>query len=188
MWGLFGIDTALDPETIIDDIRDAWLTAFDDATSGIEFPADHFFTSIEAVPAGGGPAAAFSAIDPPVELGTANSLPAEVAVAVSHEVTTPRGVRPVGRTFLGPLGIDWTADEAHRPSSFLSAQMGDMFVAFHAAVELIGPNPVVVSKFSGGAPRVTPVGLPIVRYSLDDAWDNQRRRGFDPTTRTPYTP
>lgn len=184
VWGLFGIDTVLNPADIIDDIRDAWLNAFGNNTQGGPWVLDHFFVSVEAYPAAGGPAAGYSAIEPPEEMGSSAGLPAECAVVVSHEVNTARGLRPVGRTYCGPLGVDWGGE---RPASGFAGFLGACWVEFHEAVEVLGPTPVVISKFLDGAPRA-PVGLPIVRYSIDDAFDTQRRRGWERTTKTTFTP
>lgn len=184
VWGLFGIDTALDPADIIDDIRDAWLDAWATASTAANWPADHFFVSVEAYPAGGGAAAGYSAIDPPVELGDGESMPGEVALAVSHHVDTVRGVRPVGRTYCGPVSTEVAGP---RPSPGFQNDTGYTWSVFHSAVVLLAATPVVISKFLDGAPR-SPVGLPIVRYSVDDAWDTQRRRGWDATFRSYQTP
>lgn len=182
IWNVFGIDTAVDPEDLVGDLASAWEDAWGTTTDTF-WPWDIYFTALELVPAGGGPAAAFVGFDPPLAVGASGSGPAEVALVISHQVQDVRGIRRRGRTYVGPIGL---SKMRHRPETDLMSEIGGVWTAFHGAVVALSADPVVISTIDDGAPRVSPIGLPIVSYVIDDAWDTQRSRGKDPSLATTY--
>lgn len=183
-WNVFGVDTAVDPEALAPDLVDAWTTAWGLATAA-HWPVDNLFSSLELVPAGGGPAAGFAGFDPPLAMGTGAGAPSEVCLVVSHMVTTPRGQRRRGRTYAGPIAA---AQALTRPTGDLINFVGGLWADFHAAAAALFADPVVISTVENGAPRVAPIGIPILSYVVDNAWDTQRSRGWDPSAATEFTP
>lgn len=184
IWNVFGVDTVVDPEDLAPDLVDAWDAAWAGATPA-HWPVSHTFTSLELVPAGGGPAAGFAGFDPPLALGNGAGAPSEVALVVSHMVSTARGNRRRGRTFVGPIAA---AQALTRPTADLMNFVGGLWGDFHAAAALLNADPVVISTVEAGAPRVPPIGIPILSYVIDNAWDTQRSRGWDPSAATEYAP
>lgn len=142
----------------------------------------HTVTLAEAFPGDGGPAYEIATLGAGSIFGTGSSSPPQVQFVVSRDVDGVRGRRPTGRMY-------WPVSQpVQRPSvSFIQA-MGDWMNAFHDSMVADGFTPVVISRFLGGVERPAAVGLPIVGYSMDNAFDTQRRRGHEPTIRTPFTP
>lgn len=184
IWNVFGIDTAVDPEVLAPDLVDAWETAWG-ASTPAHWPVDHTFTSLELIPAGGGPAAGFAGFAPPLAMGNGAGAPSEVAIVVSHMVNTARGNRRRGRTYVGPIAA---AQALTRPTADLLNFVGGAWADFHAAAAALLADPVVISTVEAGAPRVPPIGIPILSYVIDNAWDTQRSRGWDPSAATEFVP
>lgn len=99
-------------------------------------------------------------------------------------VDTVRGVRRRGRTYVGPVGFD-AMDS--RPFLTLHQSVGGLWQDMHAAAVALFATPVVISTVEDGAPRVAPIGIPIISYVIDDAWDTQRSRGWAPNAAHPYS-
>lgn len=185
IWNLFGVDTAVDPELLAPDLLDAFQFKWENDLNYEQWAIDHFFTALELIPAGGGPAAGYAGFVPPLEMGTGLPGVGEVCVVVSHQVDTVRGQRRRGRTYAGPLSY---VPQQARPDESLMDSLGGLWVAMHEAAEALFAGPVVISTVLNGAPRVPPVGIPIVSYLVDDAWDTQRSRGWAASSTETYTP
>lgn len=117
--------------------------------------------------------------------GSAHSLPAEVALAITW-VATPLLPVPIrrrrGRTYIGPLAsgaIDSTPGSPARPEQPLI----DIWVGaaeFLVDDELDFERLVVWSRVNDQAYEVS-------GGWVDNEWDTQRPRGLDPTNRTSFT-
>lgn len=138
------------------------------------------WTLLEALPAGGGPATAVQTVSPPFALGSGVAGPQEVQLALSREIIGTRGQTPAGRVFLGPISSPRCV---RLPDTVVINQLLNFAVALHASWLVENTELVVISKQAGGVP-IAPVARPIVAYSIDNAWDTQRRRGTAPTART----
>lgn len=115
------------------------------------------------------------------------SLPDEVALVLSFHGEPAAGIpqaRRRGRIYLGPLwdgAATAAANEPSRPSTTLITQV--QAAAVTLASTLNGEN---------GAPqwivysRVSANNAPVIGGWVDNAWDTQRRRGADPTTRNTW--
>ena len=136
----------------------------------------------EAFPAGGGPAVAVFSTGGDLTVGNGDPGNADVALAVSLHVATPRGGSPRGRVYLGPFNS--TVTGRARPLPAHQGACRQLVNDVLQAGEANGWEPVVISRREGGEERPTPVGLPIIELSTDNAWDTQRRRGQEPTQRT----
>ena len=183
-WG-FGFEASTEPTS--SDLSD-FLVAIDAAESAVSADlglAPMTLEMAEAFPAGGGPAVAVFSTGGDLSIGTGFPGNADVALAVSLHVETPRGPSPRGRVYLGPF-ISNMAGQA-RPSSNVQEAARELVNGALLGGESLGWDPVVISRHEGGAERPSPVGLPIVALSTDDAWDTQRRRGQEPTSRTIVT-
>ena len=136
----------------------------------------------EAFPAEGGPAVAVFGTGGDFTVGNGDPGNADVALAVSLHVATPRGGSPRGRVYLGPFNANVTGRA--RPLAAHQGACRGLVNEVLQAGEANGWEPVVISRREGGSERPTPVGLPIIELSTDNAWDTQRRRGQEPTQRT----
>lgn len=106
-------------------------------------------------------------------------LPEEVAVCLSYNgvgVSGSPAARRRGRVYIGHLGVNALATNA-RPSSNWNAWFLDAITEFLAELDGSG---VIHSVWS----RADDELYNVVRYTMDDAFDTQRRRGQAPTTRT----
>lgn len=131
----------------------------------------------------------------PSEAGTNYSLPAEVALTVSFEGNQISGEpqsRRRGRVYIGPWQIGGSLDHASPPSAFTTA-LDNGFTALLAASDASAEWTWCVhspSLLAGTTkPPLAPQPLastffPVVRGWVDNAWDTQRRRGIQATTRT----
>lgn len=132
--------------------------------------------------------------------GAGGQFPEEVAACISYNadlddvpITEPNPTPPPaiirpqqrrrGRMFIGPLASLSGTDGAQsiRPSSTF---MTDLGLAFSEMCEYINANTdgtvSVWSKADGAM-------YPVVGGYVDNAWDTQRRRGLDATTRVAFT-
>lgn len=107
--------------------------------------------------------------------GTA-ALPNNVTATIT-KATPLRGRSYRGRNFIP--GIDRTELTATDYNILLPASVAAFvsnWVALDAALVAGGFQPVIVSRFSGGAPRLVGVATPITSYRMNDVIDSQRRR------------
>ena len=139
----------------------------------------------EAFPAAGGPAVAVFSTGGDLSVGGGTPGNADVALAVSMHVATPRGSSPRGRVYLGPFSSANVGQT--RPGISIQTGARKFVSDILQGGEANGWEPVVISRREGGAERPSPVGLPIIALSTDDAWDTQRRRGHEPTQRVVET-
>lgn len=111
----------------------------------------------------------------PVVGAGAPSGPSEVQVVVSRWVADGLG-RPFkkGRQYIGPLSGSVT--DVRRPPVVVTQTALNATVAFHEALTATNITPVVDTKGALHVPE------DIVQYSVDNAWDTQRRRGLEPTS------
>lgn len=138
---------------------------------------DLTFQAIEVYPAAGGPAVAVGSWTVPYNPQPAGSrLPPECALVLSHRIQTLRGVRPRGRTYIGPLELD--ANSGGVIASTAVTAMLNFAEAWHDLLVAEGMQPCVIS-----ADGTTKRG-DVIAYSVDNAFDTQRRRGFDATATT----
>lgn len=114
--------------------------------------------------------------------GTAQrALPGEVALCLSYAAAVESGVpaaRRKGRIYLGPLMVTTSTDvtgQAVRPSSTFIADVKQY------GLELASESPIG-TKWSVYS-QVDNFMRPIVSGFVDDAFDTQRRRGVDATSR-----
>lgn len=180
----FGCDGALISSGLLGALIDHFGVAIGATGSnlGASLPTALEFYVAEALPATGGAAHAVVAIDPVVTGSGGAGGPAEVAMAISRMITSPRGPAPAGRLYLGPFSA--TNIDSTRPDATLATRCRDFLVEMHQAFESEALNPVVIR--GNGTPGAT--GVSIVEYRSDDAWDTQRRRGWNPTATVTSTP
>lgn len=112
-------------------------------------------------------------------------LPGEVACCVSFQGAAASGVnqaRQRGRLFIGRLDKDCAS--GGRPTAALRTALKDAALALKAASDLaVEWSWVVYSPTAAAQGDPTPFAL-VDNGWIDDAFDTQRRRGLDPTTRT----
>jgi hypothetical protein len=102
--------------------------------------------------------------------------PKEMQIVISRWVLDGLG-RPFkkGRMYYGPLSGSATSG-LRRPSAAQTTTCLDFAESLHNGFVFEGWTPVVDSEAG------LHVLLPITQYSVDDAFDVQRRRGIDPTS------
>lgn len=108
----------------------------------------------------------------------AGGLPAEVALCMSYHATPVAGqsqARRRGRVYLGPF-LE-SENTSGRPTVDLITRIGA------AAAELLAAANASVTWQWIVWSRVNASGANVVGGWVDDAWDTQRRRGVDRTTR-----
>jgi hypothetical protein len=111
------------------------------------------------------------------------SLPAEVALVLTEYATQPSGAVPAryrGRVYLGPFASNTlgTTDIGDvRPSDALRNSILD------ASKQLMDDGTVVNAPVWCVYSRLDLMLRTVVRTGVDNAWDTQRSRGADPTTR-----
>lgn len=125
----------------------------------------------EVFDAQGGPAlGVINATNNPDTVGTASAGPTEVQLCVSRLINTPRGLTPVGRIYIGPIG---SAAGLHPTNPFKQTAVG-WAKRLHENLAFVGYTPEVIAK--AGTPLAA--GKPIAGYRVDALWDTQRRRGI----------
>lgn len=117
--------------------------------------------------------------------GAAAGLPEEVAVCLSYSGAPPAGPRRRGRIYLGPL-VTTVLDAA---TSAVPARPNTTFIQNLkiAGAELaanVGPSPRWCIRSTVPDENFVPIAFGYV----DDAFDTQRRRGVDPTSRQTWEP
>jgi len=130
------------------------------------------FYAIEVYPAAGGEAVAVGGFSPeyrPQGVGTPEV--SEVAICVSQNIATVRGVRPRGRTYYGPFAT--SAFNDGRPAANAILACLNFAEAWHDSLVAEGFTPVVISA-NGLVNRG-----PVLSYQVDNAADTQRRRGWE---------
>ena len=109
-------------------------------------------------------------------------LPSECAIVLSMQGTRTAGspqARRRGRIYLGPWGA--AANTSGRPTPALATQIASATQTLEANLNAQSPisSLAVWSQADG-------VGVNIVDGWIDNAWDTQRRRGLQYTSRTTY--
>lgn len=115
-------------------------------------------------------------------ISTQPQLPDEVALVFSYHSALASGVpagRRRGRIYLG--GLRTGAADGARPSAAIRAVMAA------SGRDLIQASNASVSWQWQQYSRTTSTGNVVVGGWIDDAWDTQRRRGRDASTRTLFT-
>lgn len=156
---------------------------------------DSYFTNdlTGATPFGSPLASLGFTLGPPT---SSAQLPEEVAIALSfhgdltdvpvtepNPTPPPATIRPAqrrrGRLFFGPLsqGAGFATGGHYRPSALLMDELGEAFGQTCRDIETSTPWNVGVWSRADAEVWI------IVGGWVDDAWDTQRRRGIEPTTR-----
>lgn len=162
---------AVDAEALCNDIASLWETFTETwlyATyvfSGVAYRGLRTASDITGV----------VAVAPVTGGAGAPSLPNNVAISIA------RVTGLAGRSFRGRVYIPVTAAENLATTNTISPTFGTACIALLNAVRDAGDaddwTHVVVSKQTGGAPRVTGVTTPITNYSIRDyVTDSMRRR------------
>jgi hypothetical protein len=116
------------------------------------------------------------------------SLPAEVALVMSYSSDRTAGVKPSserGRIYLGPFRVSASIDGAFdsRPHADLLASIARHATRLITDGETIGAVWVTYSPTRRSRLQEPYFGV-VERGFVDNAWDTQRRRGRDSSTRT----
>ena len=136
---------------------------------------------------------------PKVTLSTSNTttnnvvapMPSEVAVCLSYRGSLISGTSPArrrGRIYLGPLSAGVAIQDGtgfNRPDLAFRTDM--LFAARGMAAEALADGWSWVVRSGGGTTGAGAgiEGFVLIEYVwVDDAWDTQRRRGANPTSRT----
>ena len=112
--------------------------------------------------------------------GTA--LPREVALVLSFQALKSAGVnqrRRKGRVYIGPL--DSSGSGGERPTSALRSDLANAAVGLQTAFTALTLD-TTWSIWS----EANQTASPVRDGWVDDAWDTQRRRGLDASTRTTF--
>lgn len=128
-----------------------------------------------------------------------SDLPAEAALCVSYAAEPVSGIRPQslrGRIYVGPLRVPIGADLT-RPAS---TDVAKMVAAGQALLDLSDAatywrwcvfSPTQAGGWlvpgQSGPPNLQGAAARVTNGWVDNAWDTQRRRGLDPTSRTAFT-
>lgn len=179
----WGVDGPAPDEAAADAMAEAWRAAVQ-PVSGTQLAnylaAGLVLLGLEVYPAAGGAAVALGQPASGWARSGGGRLPSEVAIAVSSLVSTLRGNSPMGRQYLGPL--DNTANNHGRPATGALSAALNYATRLHNGMEALGYNPVVLAG-DGSVSRGQ-----VVSYSVDDAFDTQRRRGWEKTSITTAAP
>lgn len=111
-----------------------------------------------------------------------NPLPTECAIVASFQGSRTPGfeqARRRGRVYLGPLGSG--TNDAGRPGSGIVAGIVTAMENFRDAVNAISGHSWCVWS------TVDQEAVPITSGWVDNAWDTQRRRGLERTSRNTWT-
>jgi hypothetical protein len=130
----------------------------------------------------------------------ADDYPEEVAVVASYnadlegvpvsvtdpgppEVVTRPAQRRKGRLFLGPLNVAAGTEQNGRlrPAAILRTDLCNQFLDLQQELDANTTGYLAVWSQADAAT------YPVIEGHVDDAWDTQRRRGLDPTTRTSWS-
>jgi hypothetical protein len=109
------------------------------------------------------------------------AMPSEVALVSSYQATKQSGVAQAtrrNRIFLGPMNTSAQDAVLGRPATATVVRITDAAEAFAATSD--GANGWSWRVYSGK----TGEDHPIADGWVDNAWDTQRRRGIDPSSRT----
>lgn len=105
---------------------------------------------------------------------TGSILPNNVALVCTF-YTANRGRSYRGRCFLPGLSTG-NQIAGTQVSSTTAANVAIAFAAFNGYLGTISGIHSVLSRFTGGLPRVTGVATPVTAYAANQAFDSQRRR------------
>lgn len=109
---------------------------------------------------------------------TGADLPAEVALCISYQASAISGQSQAsrrGRMFFGPLASG--ANNSGRPAAALVSALASGF-------ELFAETSATASQVVGVWSRTKGTFAAAQNYWVDNAFDTQRRRGLDPSSRT----
>lgn len=115
---------------------------------------------------------------------TSSQLPPEVALCSSVAATTDPGDKPArrrGRIYLGPLTAVVVSDLGIHPDTVF---VNNIRLAEIQLIEDLGALDCERAVWS----RTDHAFFPVVRGWIDNAWDTQRRRGLEATSRTSWVP
>jgi hypothetical protein len=115
-------------------------------------------------------------------VGSSASVPGVLNCAVNELVDTPRGVSPLGRSFIGPLSGTNNPQVPTATRNMCAAIMQQVAAQYVQR----GWTPSVISRFLNNVARPAPIGLPVVGFRTDDRWDVLKSRRLPPTTTTSY--
>jgi hypothetical protein len=124
---------------------------------------------------------------------TTNGIPSEVAVCLSYHGNLSSGgsrARRSGRIYLGPLNLTAMAEGTNnviRPAPALQVAATSAGRALQLQVQSAGWNWVVYSQRTIDTEPNSFGTFPITSVWCDDAFDTQRRRGLEPTSRVTLT-
>lgn len=138
------------------------------------------------------------ALSIPARLAGVVDMPRELAMCVSFKAPTLSGTVPArrrGRIYLGPLVQDSTSLDYDMPQAATLTAFAGAFGAFLQASQANeGSRWAIVSRriaggwLSGqqGPPNLAGAVSPVDEGWIDNAWDIQRRRGLEPTSRVTF--
>lgn len=121
----------------------------------------------------------------------ASCLPSEIAMCLSFQAPRVSGLeqaRRRGRIYLGPWSQNSIAAGTDRPSGSLINNIRDAGSSLlDFSTDATAGTWVVYSRRNDPQEGFGDFSLsPVTELWVDDAWDVQRRRGIDPTSRTKY--
>lgn len=139
------------------------------------------------------PRAPFADDTAALTLSASSGIPSEVAICLSYQgqrVSGQSQAQRRGRLYIGPLGanvLGTSIDGQHRPAAaFVTALAGAgtaLLASTYAGTWWRVFSPTRAAQGGGLSLAMTPV----TDGWVDDAWDIQRRRGAQPTTRTTFS-
>lgn len=129
---------------------------------------------IELFPGDGGEAYYVQGLAPGVPIGTGTNGSHVLQCAVNELVSTPRGVSPRGRMFVGPIA-------QFSPTLSTTAVANAVSIMQEVASQHIadGYTPVVISRINEGAERPSAVGMEVVGFRADQRVDILKSRRVD---------
>jgi len=110
-----------------------------------------------------------------------NPMPAEIAVCLSMHGDAPVTPRKRGRVYIGPLNTDAAASGQTSDARVEAGLQTLLGMLANRLVESLEPNTLVILSRASG------LQIPVVGGWVDNAFDIQRRRGYDATARTTWT-
>lgn len=185
-------------------IEDTLQAAYDNVTGAYSHDVDRtpgasltFYDWTVAPP---NPPLATSTLTIQAVSGSAYDLPPEVSMVCSFQAPTVAGVpmaRRRGRVYLGPWCTASAVDSSAPPAAIVSAvkDFGLDIVTAAGGSGTIACLAVLSRKQAGGwllpgesgPPNFAAAVSPVYKGWVDNAWDTQRRRGQDATSRTTFS-
>jgi len=170
----FNYALATDFSTAVPIIQDAlevwWATVRIQLSDQLVHIENYYVDLTSAI----GPTATFGPFTPNDGDIAGDAVPNNAAFVVTHR-TLARGRSFRGRTYMA--GVAEGNVSLSRVGPTVVAAIVAAFNDLRTTLEADGISFVVVSRYSGGAPRVTGISTPIIAtISRDDVIDSQRRR------------